>query len=147
MKYFWLTLLTIPLFAKDINKHNISFGMFDDKSGLSFIGYTFDIKQTEMDQFFIGAWTMIVGFTGSAGWKRYYKKSKLSFYSVLSGQGFIHFGGYGFMPTAVLGAEYILTKSTQVKFGLLGGIHLGGASIESGDNIGEFPFLGMSKRF
>ena len=60
-----------------------------------------------MDQFFIGAGTMIVGFTGSAGWKRYYKKSKLSFYSVLSGQGFIHFGGYGFMPTAVLGVEYI----------------------------------------
>ena len=37
MKYFWLTLLTIPLFAKDINKHNISFGMFDDKSGLSLL--------------------------------------------------------------------------------------------------------------
>ena len=41
----------------------------------------------------------------------------------------------------------ILTKSTQVKFGLLGGIHLGGTSSESGDNIGGFPFLGMSKRF
>jgi hypothetical protein len=66
-------------------KHNLSIGMFDDKTGFSFIGYTYNIKQTDMDEYFIGAGTMIVAFTGTAGWKHYYKKSKLSFYSVLSG--------------------------------------------------------------
>ena len=81
-------------------KHNLSIGMFDDKTGFSFIGYTYNIKQTEMDEFFIGAGTMIMGFTGSGGWKHYYNKSKISFYSVLSGQGLMHFGFAGFMPTS-----------------------------------------------
>ncbi len=79
MKRLWVILFVLPLFAQDINKHNISLGMFDDKTGFSFIGYTYDIRQTEMDEFFIGAGTMIVGFTGSAGWKHYYKKSRLLF--------------------------------------------------------------------
>ena len=87
MKRLWLILFVLPLFAQDINKHNISLGMLDDKIGFSLIGYTYDIRQTEMDEFFIGGGTMIVAFTGSAGWKHYYKKSKFSFYSVLSGQG------------------------------------------------------------
>ena len=109
MKHFWMILFAIPLFAQDVNKHNISLGMFDDKTGFSFIGYTYNIKQDEMDEFFIGGGTMIVGFTASAGWKHYYKKSKLSIYSVLSGQGVIHMGFSGFMPTASLGLEYNLS--------------------------------------
>ena len=72
MKHLLLIFLILPLFAQDINKHNISLGIFDDKTGFSFIGYTNNIKQTEMDEFFIGGGTMIVGFTGSAGWKHYY---------------------------------------------------------------------------
>ena len=147
MKHLRLILFVIPLFAQDDSKHNISIGMFDDKTGFSFIGYTYNIRQTKMDKFFIRGGTMIVGFTSSTGWKHYFKKSKLSLYSALSGQGFIHFGGYGFMPTVALGAEYILTKSYQVKFGFFNGIHLGETSGESGDNIGGFPFLGLSRRF
>ena len=85
MKRLWLILFVLPLFAQDINKHNISLGMLDDKTGLSLLGYTYNIRQSEMDEFFIGAGTIIIGFTGSAGWKHYYKKTKLSFYSVLSG--------------------------------------------------------------
>ena len=109
-----LTASVLPLFAQDINKSNISIGMFDDKTGLSFIGYTYDIRQTEMDEFFIGGGTMIVGFTGSVGWKHYYKRSKLSFYSVLSGQGVMHMGFSGFMPTASFSLEYNLSNRTQV---------------------------------
>jgi hypothetical protein len=82
MKRLWVILFVFPLFAQNINKHNISLGLFDDKTGFSFIGYTYDIRQTEMDEFFIGGGTMIVAFTGSVGWKHYYKKSKFSFYSV-----------------------------------------------------------------
>tara|TARA_Y100000768_G_C23767826_1_gene581788 strand:+ start:48 stop:491 length:444 start_codon:yes stop_codon:yes gene_type:complete len=147
MKYLWLILFAMPLLAQDIYKHNISLGILDDKTGFSFIGYTYNIKNTEMDEFFIGGGTMIMGFTGSVGWKHYYKKSKLSLYSTVSGQGFIHFGGSGFMPTMALGVEYKLTKFNQVKFGYFGGIHLGGTSDESGDDIGGFPFIGLSRKF
>ncbi len=142
MKHLWLILFALPLFAQDINKHNISLGMFDDKTGLSFIGYTYDIRQTEMDEFFIGGGTMIVAFTGSAGWKHYYKKSKLSFYSVLSGQGVIHMGFSGLMPNASFGLEYNLSKRTQVKIGGMGGILLDGTSVDAG----VFPFVGLNFR-
>ena len=140
MKHFWMILFAIPLFAQDANKHNISLGMFDDKTGFSFIGYTYNIKQDEMDEFFIGGGTMIVGFTASAGWKHYYKKSKLSIYYVLSGQGVIHMGFSGFMPNASLGLEYNLSRRTQVKIGGIGLMLLDGTSNE----FGVFPFVGLN---
>lgn len=143
MKHFWMILFAIPLFAQDANKHNISLGMFDDKTGFSFIGYAYNIKQDEMDEFFIGGGTMIAGFTASAGWKHYYKKSKLSIYSVLSGQGVIHMGFSGFMPNASLGLEYNLSKRTQVKIGGIGLMLLDGTSNE----FGAFPFVGLNFLF
>ncbi len=117
--------------------------MLDDKTGFSLIGYTYNIEQTEMDEFFIGGGTMILGFTGSAGWKHYYKKSKLSFYSVLSGQGVMHLGFSGFMPNASFGLEYNLSKRTQVKIGGMGGILLGGSSR---NDAGVLPFVGLNFR-
>lgn len=140
MKHLCLILSILPLFSQDINKHNISFGMFDDKTGFSFIGYTYDIRQTKIDEYFIGGGTMIVGFTGSAGWKHYYKKSKISFYSVLSGQAVIHMGFSGLMPNASLGLEYNLSKRTQVKIGGMGAILLDGTSVEAG----VLPFVGLN---
>ena len=116
--------------------------MFDDKTGFSFIGYTYDIRQTEMDEYFIGSGTMIVGFTGSAGWKHYYKKSKLSFYSVLSGQAVIHMGFSGLMSNASLGLEYNLSKRTQVKIGGTRVMLLGGSSRDAG----ILPFIGLNFR-
>ena len=147
MKHLWLILFVIPLFAQDINKHNISLGILDDKTGFSFIGYTYDIRQKEMDEFFIGVGTMIMGFTASAGWKHYYKKSKLSFYSVLSGQGVMHIGFSGFMPTASFALEYNLSKRGQVKIGGTGLMLLGGTSGEDGGDAGVFPFVGLNFRF
>ena len=147
MKRLWLILFVLPLFAQDINKHNISLGMFDDKTGLSFVGYTYNIRQTEMDEFFIGAGTFITGFTGSAGWKHYYKKSKLSFYSVLSGQGVMHMGFSGFMPTASFGLEYNLTRQAQIKMGLWGMALLGGTSGEDGGDTFILPFIGLNFGF
>ena len=143
MKHLWLILFVIPLFAQDINKHNISLGMLDDKTGFSFIGYTYDIRQTEMDEYFIGGGTMIVGFTGSAGWKHYYKKSKLSYYSVLSGQAVIHMGFSGLMPNASFGLEYNLSTRTQVKIGCMGAILLDGTAADAG----ILPFVGLNFRF
>jgi len=54
MKRLWLILFVFPLLAQDIKKHKISLGMYDDITGLSLIGYTYNIRQTEMDEFFIG---------------------------------------------------------------------------------------------
>ena len=148
MKYLWVIIIVNSvIFAQDINKHNISIGMFDDKTGFSFIGYTYNIKQTEMDEFFIGGGTMLMAFTGSAGWKHFFKKSKLSFYSVLSGQGVMHLGFSGFMPTASFALEYNLTKKTQIKIGLWGMALLGGTSGEDGGDTGVLPFVGLNFRF
>ena len=147
MKQLWVVLFVFPLFAQDINKHNISLGLFDDKTGFSFIGYTYDIRKTEMDEFFVGGGTMIVAFTGSAGWKHYYKKSKLSFYSVLSVQGVMHMGFSGFMPTASFALEYNLSKTTQVKIGGMGLMLLGVISGEDGGDTGVLPFVGLNFRF
>ena len=147
MKRLWVILFIIPLFAQDINKHNISVGMLDDKTGFSLIGYTYNIRQTEMDEFFIGGGTMLMAFTGSAGWKHYYKKSKLSFYSVVSGQGVMHLGFSGFMPTTSIALEYNLTKKTQIKIGLWGMALLGGTSGEDGGDIGILPFIGLNFGF
>ncbi len=132
MKRLWVILFVLPLFAQDFNKHNISAGMLDDKTGFSLIGYTYNIRQTEMDEFFIGAGTMIAGFTGSAGWKHYYKKSKLSYYSVLSGQGVAFIGFFGYLPTISFSLEYNLSKRTQVKIGGMGVMLQGGTTGESG---------------
>ena len=66
-----------------LNKHNISVGRFDDRTGLSLIGYTYNIKQTTVDEYFIGAGTMLLAFTSTAGWKHYYKKSRLSILSLI----------------------------------------------------------------
>ena len=147
MKRLWLILFVFPLFAQDINKHNISLGMLDDKTGFSFVGYTYNFRQTEMDEFFIGAGTMIMAFTGSAGWKHYYKKSKLSFYSVLSGQGVAFIGFFGYLPTISFSLEYNLSKRTQVKIGGMGFMLLGGTSGESGGDTGVLPFVGLNFRF
>ena len=147
MKRLWVILFVLPLFSQSINKNNISIGLLDDKIGFSLIGYTRNIKQTEMDEFFLGGGTMLMAYTASAGWKHYYKKSKLSFYSVLSGQGVMHLGFSGFMPTASFSLEYNLTKKTQIKMGLWGMFLVGGTSSESGSDAGILPFFSFNFRF
>ena len=125
-------------------KHNISIGMFDDRTGFSLIGYTYNVRQTDMDEYFIGGGTMILAYTGTVGWKHYYKKSKLSISSVLCGQYVAHMGFMGFMPTVSLTLEYNLIDWAQVKFGGIGLVMLSGDN--SGD-IGVLPFLGLNFLF
>ena len=147
MKRLCFILFVLPLFSQSINKNNVSIGLFDDKIGFSLIGYTRNIKQTEMDEFFLGGGTMLMAYTASAGWKHYFKKSKLSFYSVLSGQGVMHLGFSGFMPTASFSLEYNLTRKTQIKMGLWGMVLVGGTSSESGGDAGILPFVSFNFRF
>ena len=62
----------------ELKRHNLSIGMLDDKTGFSMISYTYNIRQNESNEYFIGGGTMLFAFTGTVGWKHYYKKSKLS---------------------------------------------------------------------
>ena len=135
------------------NKHNLSVGMFDDKTGLSLIGYTYNLTKKEKNEYFIGGGTMILGFTGSLGWKHYYRKSKLSISSTICAQYVAHLGFMGFMPTASYAIEYSLSKRANQILGLEGAhLKLGilGLVMLSGDNsgdIGAIPFGGLSFSF
>ena len=104
----------------ELKKHNLSIGMLDDKTGFSMIGYTYNIKQNETNEYFIGAGSMFLAFTGTVGWKHYYRKSKLSTSSILCAQYVAHMGFMGFLPTVSLSLEYNLTNSAQVKLGAWG---------------------------
>ena len=130
-----------------LNKHNISVGIFDDRTGLSLIGYTYNIKQTTMDEYFIGAGTMLLAFTGTMGWKHYYKKSRLSISSVLCGQYIAHLGFMGFLPTASFTIEYDVVEWAQIKLGGMGLMLLGGTSGEDSSDAGVLPFFGLNFRF
>ena len=138
-----------PLTGEEIifNKHNVSVGMFDDRTGLSLIGYTYNVKQSTMDEYFIGAGTMLLAFTGTIGWKHYYKKSRLSISSVLCSQYIAHLGFMGFLPTASFTIEYNLVEWAQVKLGGMGLMLLGGTSGEDGGDTGMLPFLALNFRF
>ena len=130
--------------VKKSTKHNLSIGMLDDRTGFSLIGYTYNVRQSDMDEYFIGGGTMLLAFTGTVGWKHYYSKSKLSISSVLCGQYVAHMGFMGFMPTVSLTLEYNLIDWAQVKLGGMGLVML------SGDNSGDagvLPFLGLNFLF
>ena len=134
-------------------EHNWSYGLFDDRTGISLVGYTYTLKETDKDELFVGGGTALLPFTATIGWKHYYRKSKLSISSVLCGQKIAHLGFSGYMPTISLSLEYRLTKRTQVKFGGLGfGKLFGGTSNESGpsesglSDVELFPFVGLNVR-
>ena len=126
-----------------LNKHNISVGMFDDRTGLSLIGYTYNIKQTTMDEYFIGAGTMLSAFTGTVGWKHYYRKSKLTVSSVVCSQYIAHLGFAGLMSTMSTTLEYNLTKRAKVKLGGLGLIFFDDGDID----LGALPFASLNFSF
>ena len=130
-----------------LNKHNISVGMLDDRTGLSLIGYTYNMKQTTMDEYFIGAGTMLLAFTGTVGWKHYYKKSRLSISSILCVQYIAHLGFMGFLPTASFTIEYDIVEWAQIKLGGMSLVLLGGTSDEKGSDTGILPFVGLNFRF
>ena len=100
-----------------------------------------------MDEYFIGGETAGLAFTGTVGWKHYYRKSRLSISSVLCGQYIEDLGFNCFMPAFSLTLEYNLANNTQVKWGGVGGMLFGGTSGESGSDILVFPFVSWDFRF
>lgn len=129
----------------ELKRHNLSIGLLDDKTGFSMIGYTYNIRQNESNEYFIGGGTMLFAFTGTVGWKHYYKKSKLSVYSVLSEQVVRHIGFSGYISTLSYSLEYNLAKRSQIKFGGFGFYII--RTDEDKKEFGVLPFIGLNFRF
>jgi len=145
-----------------LNKHNLSVGLFDDRTGLSFFGYTYNLKQTKMDEYFIGVGTLgeFYAVTGTVGWEHYYKKSRLSISSAVCGGWFfwsimggpinwdfteIWWGVYNGEPqiTASITLEYNLAKWVQIKAGGVLGWLVGGGD----ESYGGLPFACLNFSF
>ena len=141
-----------------LNKHNLSVGMFDDRTGISVIGYTYNLKQTKMDEYFIGAGTVFLATTGTVGWKHYYKKSRLSIASVVCGGWFFWTYGetygdfteilwwvYNGSPqiTASITLEYNLAKWVQIKAGGVMWMDW----FDSGEEFFPVPFASLNFSF
>jgi hypothetical protein len=137
------------LVQEDVRKHNWSLGFFDDRTGLSLIGYTYNLRQTDKNEIFVGGGTALFAFTATIGWKHYYRKSKLSISSIFCGQKIAHLGFSGYITTVSLTSEYRWTKRALVKFGVLGiGKLFGGTSNELGPSESgllrwTMPFVGL----
>ena len=125
-------------------KHNWSLGILDDKTGISLVGYTYNIRLTDYNELFVGGGSALFAYTATTGWKHYYQKSKLSISSVLCGQYVAHLLFMGYMSTISCTVEYHLTKWTQVKFGGMMVKMLGGTSDEYGSDGGLVPFIGLN---
>ena len=127
------------------NKHNISLGMWDDKTGFSIMGYSYNFKQNEMNEQFVGGGTAILAFTGTIGWKHYYKKSKFSLYSILSEQAVAHLGFTGYMTSLSASSEYTLNSFAKIKFGMCSFFLI--RTDQCCNGFGAFPFLGLEFKF
>ena len=78
---------------------------------------------------------MIVGFTGSAGWKHFTKNRKPPLFCFVSTSS--HTYDLRLRPNASFGLEYNLSKRVQINIGGMGGILWDGSSADAG----VFPFV------
>ena len=132
----------------DFKNHCISVGIFDDKLGLSIIGYSYNIKMNEMNELFFGGGTCLLVHTLAGGLKHYYKKSNLSILSTFSikrmflnneytGKGVIH------IVSSSLSLEYKISKWVQLKLGGVGVLD----DSEDKNEFWAFPFIGINFTF
>ena len=128
-------------------KHNVSIGLFNEYTGFSIVGYNYNIKVSEMSDFFFGAGTSLLVTSISAGIKTYLKKSKLSYYTTLSLDRSLFLSPFGstnvFLPSFSVGLEYNYSDYTQIKFGGIGKLIIS----KSDSFILPAPFLSASFLF
>ena len=146
-----------------LSKNNLTIGIIDDRTGWSILGYTYDFKQTDSYELFIGAGTMLSALSPTIGVQKYYRKSRLSVSSVLStkiifGQSYAELNpdeiGIMFYPffefdfhmllehSTSLTLEYNLFKRAQIKCGFVGVMVIN----DENDYYGFRPFAGINFR-
>tara|TARA_B100001996_G_C18659321_1_gene592458 strand:+ start:658 stop:1383 length:726 start_codon:yes stop_codon:yes gene_type:complete len=132
----------------DYRRHNISIGFFDDKTGLSFLGYNYNIKLNEMNELFFGGGTSLFVTTVSVGLVHYFMKSKLSLYSTMTIDKSYFLIPINtpvpnaviidtFIPAFSLSLDYSYLEWCKIKFGTMGKI----LSSKSGPFILPLPFI------
>ena len=149
------TILIAYELAKDekvdnrIRKHNVSFGLFNEYTGFSAVGYNYNIKVSEMSELFFGAGTSILVTSLSTGIKTHLKKSKLSYYTTLAMDQSVFFSPFGFgfanvfLSSFSVGLEYNYSDYNQLKFGGIAKIVLG----KTRNPILLAPFLSANFQF
>ena len=123
-------------------KSNISLGFLDDRTGLSFVGFTYNVIQKPQDEIYAGVGSLLAIFTASAGWKHRYAPSGSSFYHTIGIQAIAAMGGDDMIANVSLGYEK--------RFGERWSLRLGGLAIitfDRYDSVVPFPYLNLNYRF
>ncbi len=108
-------------------KLNLSAGIADSRTGMSFLGLSYKIFQKNNNETYIGLGTAIFVVNLSFGWKRYWSNKKRSPYTSFSIQavsklfdadGYWPYNGISLCPTISAGVEKELSKTISSQFGL-----------------------------
>jgi len=112
--------LLFPLFLTSQNQTNnyISIGFLDHKTGNSVIGYTRSILQNTNNEVFVGFGTAIAINSFVIGYKKYFMRSLLDGYSVISMQKIYGMGGDLNAPCISIGVEKKIWKILFLNIGI-----------------------------
>jgi len=123
---------------------NLSWGIFDDKTGFSLFSATFNIPLNGMREAYIGFGGLVTpygaGYTTSGGLKLYYIRSKISIYSILSIQ---RINSGAIFSSGSIGLSLRSDKRIQLK---LGGFLIYSLT-EERSSVSAFPFGGITLAF
>ena len=109
------------------DKTVLSVGIGDSRTGMSFVGFSYNILQKDKDEVFLGIGTALFIYTASLGWKHYLFDDQFSPYSSMSLQAIsslVDFdeywkaSGISFSPTISAGIEYEKSKSISYRLGI-----------------------------
>lgn len=123
-------------------RRNISLGFLDDRTGLSFIGYSYNVVQKPQDDFYAGVGTLLAAFTASAGWKHSYAPSGSSFYHTAGIQAIAAMGGDKILGIVSLGYEKQFAKKWSIRLGGLAFV-----SFNHYRPVTPFPFINLNYRY
>tara|TARA_Y100000994_G_C15440154_1_gene338062 strand:+ start:134 stop:574 length:441 start_codon:yes stop_codon:yes gene_type:complete len=120
MKKKFIFFLLFPLFLTSQNQTNnyISIGFLDHKTGNSVIGYTRSILQNTNNEVFVGFGTAIAINSFVIGYKKYFMRSLLDGYSVISMQKIYGMGGDLNAPCISIGVEKKIWKILFLNIGI-----------------------------
>ena len=109
------------------DKTVLSVGIGDSRTGMSFVGFSYNILQKDKDEVFLGIGTAFFIYTASLGWKHYIFDDQLSPYTSVSLQAIsslVDFdeywkaSGISFSPTISAGIECEKSKSISYRLGI-----------------------------